>query len=127
MCPAGRNFHHHLPQRMSEQKPTQPMIEMRGVSIAAMKDSDTVIAENVNWTVNAGDFWAIGGLHGSGKSDFVMMTGGITAPKGGLYCLFGEEMPIFDDARLAQRLRLGLVFDGGQLFNRLTVAENVAL
>ena len=36
-------------------------------------------------------------------------------------------MPIFDEARLKERLRLGLVFDGGQLFNHLTVAENVAL
>ena len=36
-------------------------------------------------------------------------------------------MPIFEDARLQTRLRLGLVFDGGQLFNHLTVAENVAL
>ena len=36
-------------------------------------------------------------------------------------------MPIFEDARLKERLRLGLVFDGGQLFNHLTVAENVAL
>ena len=36
-------------------------------------------------------------------------------------------MPIFEDARLKQRLRLGLVFDGGQLLHHLTVAENVAL
>ena len=36
-------------------------------------------------------------------------------------------MPIFEEARLEDRLRLGLVFDGGQLFNHLTVAENIAL
>ena len=28
---------------------------------------------------------------------------------------------------LAERLRVGFVFQGGQLFNRLTIAENVAL
>ena len=67
------------------------------------------------------------GLHGSGKSDFLMLTGGLMAPQRGRYRFFGEEMPIFEDARLKERLRLGLVFDGGQLFNHLTVAENVAL
>ena len=36
-------------------------------------------------------------------------------------------MPIFDEARLAHRLRLGLVFESGQLFNHLTVSENLAL
>ncbi len=36
-------------------------------------------------------------------------------------------MPIFDEALLPVRLRLGLVFDGGQLFNHLTVRQNVAL
>ncbi len=49
------------------------------------------------------------------------------APQQGRYRFFGEEMPIFEEARLNERLRLGLVFDGGQLFNHLTVAENVAL
>jgi putative ABC transport system ATP-binding protein len=112
---------------MSEQKPVQAVIEMRGVSVVAMKNPDVVTTENVTWTVNEGDYWAIGGLHGAGKSDLLMMAGGITAPKSGSYFLFGEEMPIFDDARLEHRLRLGLVFDSGQLFNRLTVAENIAL
>jgi ABC-type transporter Mla maintaining outer membrane lipid asymmetry ATPase subunit MlaF len=36
-------------------------------------------------------------------------------------------MPIFDESRLAHRLRVGLVFDGGQLLNHLTVRENIAL
>ena len=36
-------------------------------------------------------------------------------------------MPIFEDERLEERLRLGFVFDGGQLFNHLTVSENIAL
>jgi ABC-type transporter Mla maintaining outer membrane lipid asymmetry ATPase subunit MlaF len=49
------------------------------------------------------------------------------APQQGRYRFFGEDMPIFEDERLNERLRLGLVFDGGQLFNHLTVAENVAL
>jgi len=36
-------------------------------------------------------------------------------------------MPIFEDARLRERLRLGLVFENARLLGRLTVRENVAL
>ena len=100
---------------------------MTGVAVGALRDPDTTVAEGINWTVNAGDYWVVAGLHGSGKSDFLMLTGGLMAPRQGRYRFFGEEMPIFEEARLKERLRLGLVFEGGQLFNHLTVAENVAL
>jgi ABC-type transporter Mla maintaining outer membrane lipid asymmetry ATPase subunit MlaF len=104
-----------------------PAIEMSGVAVTSLRDPDIVVAEQVNWTVNAGDYWVVAGLHESGKSDFLMLTGGLTAPRQGQYRLFGEEMPIFEETRLKERLRLGLVFEGGQLFNHLTVAENVGL
>jgi ABC-type transporter Mla maintaining outer membrane lipid asymmetry ATPase subunit MlaF len=100
---------------------------MIGVTVGALRDPDRTVAEGINWTVKSGDYWAVAGLHGSGKSDFLMLAGGLMAPRQGRYRLFGEEMPIFEEARLPERLRLGLVFDGGQLFNHLTVAENVAL
>ncbi len=106
---------------------TDMTIDMRGVTVTSMRDPDTVVVEEVNWTVARGDFWVIGGLQGSGKSDFLMMTAGLMAPAAGTYNLFNEEMPIFEDDRLKQRLRLGFVFDSGQLFNHLTIADNVAL
>src|SRR5207248_10938403 len=100
------------------------VIEMTDVAVSAMRDASTIVVENINWTVQPKDYWVIGGLQGSGKSDFLMMTGGLMAPPRGSYKLFGEQMPIFEEARLSERLRLGLVFDTGQLFNHLTVAEN---
>jgi ABC-type transporter Mla maintaining outer membrane lipid asymmetry ATPase subunit MlaF len=100
---------------------------MTGVSAGAMRSPEVTMVERVNWTVNRGDYWVVSGLHGSGKSDFLMLTAGLTVPREGRYRFFGEEMPIFEEARLKERLRLGLVFDGGQLFNHLTVAENIAL
>jgi ABC-type transporter Mla maintaining outer membrane lipid asymmetry ATPase subunit MlaF len=104
-----------------------PAIEMTGVAFGSLRDPDMTVAEGINWTVNAGDYWVVTGMHGSGKSDLLMLTGGVMAPRQGRYRFFGEEMPIFEQKRLKERLRLGLVFDGGQLFNHLTVAENVAL
>jgi ABC-type transporter Mla maintaining outer membrane lipid asymmetry ATPase subunit MlaF len=104
-----------------------PAIEMRGVSAGSMRDLNAVAVEGVNWTVAPGEFWAIGGLQGAGKSDFLMLAGGLMAPTSGTYCFLGKEMPIFEDERLRDRLRLGFVFETGQLFNHLTVFENVSL
>jgi phospholipid/cholesterol/gamma-HCH transport system ATP-binding protein len=106
---------------------TRCAIEMRGVSVGSMRDMNSIVVEDVNWSVAAGDFWVIGGLQGAGKSDFLMFTGGMMAPAAGSYCFLGEEMPIFEDHRLVDRLKLGLVFENGQLFNHLTVSENISL
>jgi putative ABC transport system ATP-binding protein len=104
-----------------------PAIQLRNVTVSAMRDPNLVVVEDVNWTVSAGDYWVIAGLQGSGKSDFLLMAAGLMPPAKGSYLLFGEPMPIFEDARLQERLRLGLVFESGQLFNHLTVWENIAL
>ena len=100
---------------------------MEDVTVVSMADQTRVVAEDVNWSVGAGDYWVVAGLQGSGKSDFLMLAGGLMAPALGRYQLFGESMPIFEDDRLGARLRLGFVFDGGQLFSQLTIRENLAL
>lgn len=104
-----------------------PVIAMRQVTVAAMRDPNLVVAQDVNWTVRAGEYWVVAAPQYSGKTDFLMTVGGIMAPRAGDYFFLGEPMPIFEEPRLAHRLRLGFVFDGGQLLNHLTVAENIAL
>jgi ABC-type transporter Mla maintaining outer membrane lipid asymmetry ATPase subunit MlaF len=105
----------------------QPVIRMREVSAGAMNDPAATVVRGVNWSVAAGDFWVVAGHQGAGKSNFLMMTAGLMLPTEGEYELFGEPLAAFEADRLQQRLRVGFVFDGGHLFNRLTVAENVAL
>lgn len=112
---------------MSVSTSSGPLIEMRAVCATAMSDPDRVVVEDVNWSVWPGDYWVVAGLHGAGKSDFLMLTAGLLAPAGGSYNFCGEGMPIFEDSRLVTRLRLGLVFDGGRLLNHLTIAQNIAL
>jgi ABC-type transporter Mla maintaining outer membrane lipid asymmetry ATPase subunit MlaF len=104
-----------------------PVLEMTGVSVGSWNDPDTAIVEEVNWSVEAGEYWLLGGMHGSGKSDFLAMTDGLMYPLKGSYRLYGREMPGVGDELLAERLRVGLVFDGGQLFHHLTIEENIAL
>ncbi len=104
-----------------------PVIEMDGVAVASMRDPELMVVEDIHWTVAAGEYWVLAGLQGSGKSDFLLMSGGLMPPARGAYRLFGQPMPIFEETRLHERLRLGLVFENGQLFNHLTVGENIAL
>jgi ABC-type transporter Mla maintaining outer membrane lipid asymmetry ATPase subunit MlaF len=102
-------------------------IEMREVSVGTMRDINFVVLEEVNWRVAPGEFWIVAGQQHSGKSDFLMLTAGLMAPVKGKCRLFGTETRTFGEAKLAERLHVGLVFAGGQLFNQLTLRENVTL
>jgi putative ABC transport system ATP-binding protein len=104
-----------------------PAIEMRGVNVAAMRDASFTVVEDVNWSVAMGEFWVIAGQEHSGRSDLLMLAAGLMSPAAGSYKLFGNDTRNFGEAELAERLRVGFVFQGGQLFNQLTIAENVAL
>ena len=105
-----------------------PAFEMRNVTVTAVRDASIVVLERVNWTVERGDYWAIGGLLRSGKSDLLALAAGITRPARGVHHLFGQELvPGFEHEQLAQRLKVALVFDGGQLLHHLSLMENIAL
>lgn len=101
---------------------------MIDVAVGSLKDTEQVVLENVNWSVAVGDFWVIGGLQLSGKSDFLATAAGIMRPLRGTYRVFGQELSAgFEEEQLESRLLIGLVFDGGRLFHHLTLAENIAL
>lgn len=103
------------------------VIEMRGVSVSAMRDISFIVLEDVNWSVAPGEFWTVAGQQHSGKSDLLMLTAGLMAPAKGGCKLFGTEIQALDETKLTERLRVGFVFEGGQLFNHLTIRENTAL
>jgi ABC-type transporter Mla maintaining outer membrane lipid asymmetry ATPase subunit MlaF len=103
------------------------VIEMNAVSVGAMRDTDFTVLEDVNWSVAAGEFWVVAGQQHSGKSDLLMLAAGLMTPVAGTCKLFGNDIKNLGEAELAERLRVGFVFEGGQLFNQLTIAENVAL
>jgi len=104
-----------------------PAIEMRGVSVAAMRDASFTVVEDVNWAVAAGEFWVVAGQEYSGKSDLLMLAAELMPPVSGRCKIFGNDTGNYGEAELAGRLRVGFVFQGGQLFNQLTIAENIAL
>lgn len=116
------NARPHSPETM-----TAPPIEMRGVAIGALQDPACVLLNDIQWTVTQGEFWVVGAPHNSGKSDFLMTAAGLLPPVGGCYKFYGKVTRIFDESRLADRLRMGFIFENSQLFHYLTVAQNVAL
>ncbi len=102
-----------------------PAIEMVAVTVGAREDLSIAILRDVHWSVATGDYWVIGGMHNSGKSDFLALVAGLTPVQQGAYRLFGHNM--LAEVGAQERLRVGLVFDGGKPFHHLTIAENVML
>ena len=103
------------------------VIEMKGVSVAALRDASMTVVADVNWSVQPGEFWVVAGQQHSGKSDLLMLAAGLTPPLQGNCRVLGCDPANFGEEQLPERLRIGFVFAGGQLFSQLTVAENVAL
>ena len=62
---------------MNNSPSSLPAIEMSGVAVGSMRDPGGVVIEGVNWRVASGDFWVVGGLQGSGKSDFLCLAAGL--------------------------------------------------
>jgi len=103
-------------------------LELRDVAVPALRNPAHIVLENVNWSVAVGDYWAVGGLVSSGKTDLLSVAGGLQRPALGTCRFFGQEfVPDYEDEHLSVRRRVGFVFDGGQLLHDLTLEENVAL
>ncbi len=106
----------------------EPILELEQITAPTRRDPELPALQKVNWTVRAGEFWVLGGLQGSGKSDLLALLAVLTKPLAGAYRLWGADVgQHFGDRLLPTRLRIGMVFDDSRLFNHLTLAENVAL
>jgi len=105
-----------------------PVLEASAVDVWSAW-SHHILITGVDWKVLPGEYWVIGGRHGSGKTDLLMTAAGLQRPAAGSLGIFGREMAQLSETELlAQRRRIGFVFKGGgRMFAELTVAENVAL
>ena len=63
-----------------------PLIELKNVTV---KYGDKTIVNNINWTINSGDFWQLKGPNGSGKTTLLTMITGDN-PKA-----FGQNITLF--------------------------------
>ena len=85
--------------------------------------------DNVSLTMETGEFVAVMGKSGCGKTTLLGLIGGLDRPDAGLISVNGEEITQMVEADLTRyrRDQVGIVFQFFNLIPILTVAENVAL
>ena len=109
---------------------SDPIIRLQGVTKSYGEGSVSFKAlKGVDMSVAAGDFVAIMGASGSGKSTVMNIIGCLDTPTDGRYLFKGvavEELTR-DQRALLRRRYLGFVFQGFNLLARTTALENVEL
>ncbi len=85
--------------------------------------------DEVNLTINEGEFVAIIGHSGSGKSTLMNMLGCLDVPTSGQYFLHGQDVSGMSDDELSdiRNKEIGFIFQGFNLIAGLTALENVEL
>ncbi|MCD2516238.1 ABC transporter ATP-binding protein [Massilia sp. G4R7] len=88
----------------------------------------TVLAA-LSHTFRAGEFVAIMGESGVGKSTLLNLIAGLDTPDGGQVIVDGTPMAALDDdaATLLRRTRMGFIFQAFHVLPHLTLRQNVAL
>ena len=108
----------------------KPLIEVRGLSKSYVMGSNTVAAlRSVSLTIAEGEFVAIMGASGSGKSTFMNLLGCLDTPTAGEYRLAGEKVSDMSGDALAaiRNRRIGFVFQQFNLLPRTSALDNVQL
>ncbi|MBK8068153.1 MAG: ABC transporter ATP-binding protein [Rhodanobacteraceae bacterium] len=106
------------------------MIELSAVTRSyAMGAGEVRALAGVDLGIAAGEFVAITGPSGSGKSSLLNLLGCLDRPSSGHYRLDGEAVATLDDERVSdlRSRKIGFVFQSFFLLPRLTVLDNVLL
>ncbi len=106
------------------------MIKLTGVNkIYRTDEIETQALENVNLSVEKGDFLSIMGPSGCGKSTLLNIMGLLDTPTSGTVEIAGTDTTGMKDKQLAafRNHNLGFVFQSFHLINTLNVIDNVEL
>jgi putative ABC transport system ATP-binding protein len=114
----------------SQSPPCRPVAELLGVEkFYGIGQSQVRALDGLDLRVNQGDYLAVMGASGSGKSTAMNILGCLDRPSGGSYRLNGVPVETLDDDALAdlRNRQLGFVFQQFHLLPQLTALENVML
>lgn len=107
-----------------------PLIELRNLyKIYNPGENEVHALDGVTLTIDDGEFVAIVGQSGSGKSTMMNMIGFLDVPTSGEYLLKGNNVEHLSDDELSdiRNREIGFIFQGFNLISSLTAQENVEL
>jgi ABC-type lipoprotein export system ATPase subunit len=99
------------------------------VKIYRVGDEDTYALNHVSLTIKKGEFVAIMGSSGSGKSSLMNILGLLDKPSSGDYLLDGVDVSTISKGRQARirNQKIGFVFQQFNLMSRTSVIDNILL
>jgi phospholipid/cholesterol/gamma-HCH transport system ATP-binding protein len=105
--------------------PAAPVVQITGLWT---KFGRTVVHQDLNLEIHAGEIISIVGGSGTGKTVLLRQMLGLERPARGCVRVFGEDISAADADQL-QRMRnhWGMLFQQGALYSALTVFDNIAL
>ncbi|MGL5067797.1 MAG: ABC transporter ATP-binding protein [Sarcina sp.] len=106
------------------------VVEVKGLKKYYNSGNNIVKAiDNVNFSVEKGEFVAIIGRSGSGKSTLLHMLGGLDECTSGSVVIGGSKLDNMtdDEITIFRRGNIGFIFQSYNLISSLTVLENIVL
>ena len=106
------------------------MIELKNVTKTVRSGvEDLTILKDVSFTIPDGEFVAVTGASGSGKSMLLGLIAGLDAPSSGAVLIDGENVTEMSEDDLAdlRSTKIGFVFQSFHLIPSLTAFENVLI
>jgi putative ABC transport system ATP-binding protein len=104
------------------------LIEFKNIyKIYKMGETYVKAADNISITIHKGEFVAIVGQSGSGKSTCMNIIGCLDIPTSGIFLLGGKDVSEMNDNELAEvrNEMIGFIFQQYNLLPKLTVQDNV--
>lgn len=106
------------------------MIELKHITkVFQTKEMETIALDNINITIEKGEFVAIMGPSGCGKSTLLHLMGLIDTPTSGQVIINGTETYELSDRQMAafRNRNIGYIFQSFQLIKSLNVIDNVEM
>ncbi|QDF05715.1 MULTISPECIES: ABC transporter ATP-binding protein [Myxococcus] len=115
---------------MSQASGAGPLIQVENITRVFHVGGEEVRAlRGVSFGINRGEWVAIIGQSGSGKSTMMNVLGCLDTPSSGRYMLNGKDVSIMSDDELAviRNVEIGFIFQTFQLLPKETALANVEL
>ena len=105
------------------------MLSVRNLCKSFSGPRAKTVLRDISFDLAAGDYVAVMGESGIGKSTLLNLLAGLDRPDSGQVLLDGEDLGALDDDALTliRRKRMGFVFQAFHILPYLTVAQNVGL